>query len=145
MLCALQVISGSSDRTIKLWRPHSSTPTTLYTIGNHTDYVKSLAYAAGPGWVASAGFDRKIYLWDVNETRSGALIDVDGGSGPIGERIYFQRIGLMKLSATMSLRRSLLTNPMVILNRFNTRCFSSSVSICTSNEPYWHGSCGRIS
>ncbi|RUS29832.1 WD40-repeat-containing domain protein, partial [Jimgerdemannia flammicorona] len=78
------IISGSSDRTIKLWRPHSSTPTTLYTLGKHADYVKSLAYAAGPGWVASAGFDRKIYLWDVNESRGGAMVGVDGNSGATG-------------------------------------------------------------
>ncbi|CAJ0839971.1 8448_t:CDS:10 [Entrophospora sp. SA101] len=61
------LISASSDRTLKLWHPHkSSNP---ITIGYHTDYIKSLAYASGPGWVASGGFDRKIDLWDIRECK----------------------------------------------------------------------------
>ncbi|GBC09120.1 hypothetical protein RclHR1_08610007 [Rhizophagus clarus] len=61
------LISCSSDRTMKLWHPHKTSAP--YTIGYHTDYIKALAYASGPGWVASGGFDRKIALWDVKECR----------------------------------------------------------------------------
>ncbi|CAB4373618.1 unnamed protein product [Rhizophagus irregularis] len=61
------LISCSSDRTMKLWHPHKTSAP--HTIGYHTDYIKALAYASGPGWVASGGFDRKIALWDVKECR----------------------------------------------------------------------------
>ncbi|CAG8570986.1 4003_t:CDS:10 [Diversispora eburnea] len=61
------LISASSDRTLKLWHPHiSNSPT---TIGYHSDYIKTLAHAQGPGWIASGGFDRKIILWDIKECR----------------------------------------------------------------------------
>ncbi|RIB12846.1 hypothetical protein C2G38_2041481 [Gigaspora rosea] len=63
------LISASSDCKINLWHPHKSNSHTPHTIGCHTDYVKTLAYAPGPGWVASGGFDRKIIIWDIKECR----------------------------------------------------------------------------
>ncbi|CAG8524535.1 13840_t:CDS:10 [Dentiscutata erythropus] len=63
------LISASSDCKINLWHPHKSNSHTPHTIGCHTDYVKTLAYAPGPGWVASGGFDRKIIMWDIKECR----------------------------------------------------------------------------
>ncbi|KAJ3102206.1 hypothetical protein HDU97_000703 [Phlyctochytrium planicorne] len=38
-------------------------------LGHHTDYIKALAYASSPGWVASGGLDRRIVLWNVGEAR----------------------------------------------------------------------------
>jgi WD repeat-containing protein 48 len=38
----------------------------MSTLRTHKDYVKSLGYAADKELVASAGFDRQIFLWDVN-------------------------------------------------------------------------------
>ncbi|CAG8445457.1 6484_t:CDS:10 [Ambispora gerdemannii] len=61
------LISASSDRTLKLWHPHKTD--NPINVGNHTDYIKALAYAPGPGWVASGGFDRKIAIWDIIECR----------------------------------------------------------------------------
>ncbi|OZJ05112.1 hypothetical protein BZG36_01381 [Bifiguratus adelaidae] len=71
------VVSGSSDRTVKLWRPHSSTPSALTTIGSHNDFVKCLVYAAKPGWVASGGFDRRIHIWDTQEGRTRSIVNID--------------------------------------------------------------------
>lgn len=65
------VVSASSDRTVKLVRPHSHNPTSAHIIGTHEDYVKTLAYASGPGWVASGGLDKIVRLWDIKEGRSG--------------------------------------------------------------------------
>ncbi|KAF9576378.1 hypothetical protein EC968_008673 [Mortierella alpina] len=65
------VVSASSDRTVKLVRPHSHNPTTAHVIGTHGDYVKTLAYASGPGWLASGGLDKTVHLWDIKEGRSG--------------------------------------------------------------------------
>ncbi|KAF9930100.1 hypothetical protein FBU30_000850 [Linnemannia zychae] len=65
------LVSASSDRTVKLVRPHSHNPTSAHIIGTHEDYVKTLAYASRPGWVASGGLDRTVRLWDIKEGRSG--------------------------------------------------------------------------
>ncbi|CAG8458613.1 6499_t:CDS:10 [Paraglomus occultum] len=70
------LISASSDRTLQLWHPHKSNKS--ITIGYHSDYIKALAYAPGPCWVASGGFDRKIAIWDINECRpSSAITSLD--------------------------------------------------------------------
>ena len=39
----------------------------MSTLRTHRDYVKSLAYAKEREMVASAGFDRQIFLWDVGK------------------------------------------------------------------------------
>ncbi|KAG0297416.1 hypothetical protein BGZ96_006596 [Linnemannia gamsii] len=75
------VVSASSDRTVKLVRPHSHNPTSAHIIGTHEDYVKTLAYASGPGWVASGGLDKTVRLWDIKEGRSGQF----GALGSIPE------------------------------------------------------------
>jgi WD40 repeat protein len=38
----------------------------MSTLRTHKDYVRALAYSKEKETVASAGFDRAIYLWDVN-------------------------------------------------------------------------------
>ena len=38
----------------------------MSTLRTHKDYVKALAYAQDKEMVASGGFDRQIFLWDVN-------------------------------------------------------------------------------
>ncbi|KAF9541159.1 hypothetical protein EC957_003351 [Mortierella hygrophila] len=75
------LVSASSDRTVKLVRPHSHNPASAHIIGTHEDYVKTLAYASGPGWVASGGLDKTVRLWDIKEGRSGQF----GSLGSIPE------------------------------------------------------------
>lgn len=38
----------------------------MSTLRTHKDYVRALAYAKDREQVASAGFDKSIYLWDIN-------------------------------------------------------------------------------
>ena len=45
-------------------------------IGRHSDYVRCLAGAREANWVASGGFDRKIKLWDVQEGRTNAVLEL---------------------------------------------------------------------
>lgn len=71
------LVSVSSDSLVLAWSPHSDdhhaqvTPT---PIGRHADYVRCLATGRDTNWVASAGFDRKIKLWDVGEGRASASL-----------------------------------------------------------------------
>ena len=57
------LISVSNDTTIKVWNAHQGF--CLSTLRSHKDYAKCLAYARDKEVVASAGFDRMIYLWDI--------------------------------------------------------------------------------
>lgn len=57
------LISVSNDTTIKVWDNQQSF--CLSTLRSHKDYARCLAYAKDKDVVASAGFDRMIYLWDV--------------------------------------------------------------------------------
>lgn len=71
------VVSGSSDLTVKVWRPHAE-QAVPQTIGEHADYVKCVAAPPadmGAPWVASGGLDKRIYLWDLNG--HGKLLDID--------------------------------------------------------------------
>ncbi|KAL0135275.1 WD domain-containing protein [Mucor lusitanicus] len=74
------VVSASSDRTIKLWKPYSDTPRAAHTIGYHTDYAKCLTYASKPGWVASGGLDRRINIWDIEKSEAALTIDAGPAS-----------------------------------------------------------------
>ncbi|EIE87749.1 hypothetical protein RO3G_12460 [Rhizopus delemar RA 99-880] len=71
------VVSASSDRTIKVWKPYGDHPKTAHTIGTHTDYAKCLTYASHTGWVASGGLDKKINLWDISQSKE--IISIDAG------------------------------------------------------------------
>lgn len=56
-------LSPSSDNTLKMWNVQSEKCVATY--GEHTDYVKALAYARGRGLLASAGLDREVIIWDL--------------------------------------------------------------------------------
>ncbi|CAO3591395.1 unnamed protein product [Absidia cylindrospora] len=70
------VVSASADRTIKLYRPYSEESHQAQTIGWHTDYVKCLAYASEARWVASAGLDKRIHIWDFEKRQPQLTIQV---------------------------------------------------------------------
>ncbi|KAG1453550.1 hypothetical protein G6F56_007542 [Rhizopus delemar] len=69
------VVSASSDRTIKAWKPYEDLSRPAHTIGTHTDYAKCLTYASHPGWVASGGLDRKIKIWNISQSQE--IISID--------------------------------------------------------------------
>ena len=58
------VLSASSDTTVKVWDSHGGYCKS--TLRTHKDYVKALAYAQDKELVASGGYDKQIFLWDVN-------------------------------------------------------------------------------
>lgn len=80
VLCNLNqtVVSASSDRMIRAWNPHDPHRSMLpAALGSHNDYVKCLTHARESGWIASGGFDRKIKIWDVMESREEPISEYD--------------------------------------------------------------------
>ncbi|SPO05299.1 related to WD repeat-containing protein 48 [Cephalotrichum gorgonifer] len=85
------LVSGSSDLTVKVWRPRSEEKAAPQTIGEHADYVKCLATPPadmGAPWVASGGLDRRIYLWDLNGNGKILSIDTSGEEKPEKGSVY---------------------------------------------------------
>lgn len=76
------LVTASSDLTVKVWRPHSEEESSrAEKIGEHDDYVKCVATPPADmnaNWVASAGLDRRICLWDLNGAGKTLEIDVKG-------------------------------------------------------------------
>jgi len=60
------LVSGSFDHTVKLWhlQKAASQPSNSVSTAKHDNRVDSLA--VGPDWIASAGDDYTIRLWDFN-------------------------------------------------------------------------------
>ncbi|RYP06693.1 hypothetical protein DL764_002995 [Monosporascus ibericus] len=86
------LVSASSDLTVKVWRP-SSTDTEAHTIGQHADYVKSVASPSWADWVASGGLDRKICLWDLSGKGKSLEIDVSGEDVTEKGSVYALSVG----------------------------------------------------
>lgn len=61
-----RLVSGSRDRTIRLWDPSGVQPP--QTLEGHMDWVTSLAVLAD-GRLASGAGDRTIRLWDASGSR----------------------------------------------------------------------------
>ncbi|PVH69038.1 WD40 repeat-like protein, partial [Cadophora sp. DSE1049] len=58
-----QVVSGSGDRTVRLWDAVTRAP--LQTLEGHTDWVTSVAFSADGRQVVSGSRDQTVRLWDV--------------------------------------------------------------------------------
>src|SRR5258705_323267 len=54
--------SASSDKTIKLWDPHTGEH--LRTLEGHSSWVTSVAFSPDGGLLASGSDDKTIKLWD---------------------------------------------------------------------------------
>jgi len=63
-LGAERVVTGSFDKTIKIW--NVATATAEKTLPVHQDQVLALAAAAGGNLFASGGKDRQVKLWNSN-------------------------------------------------------------------------------
>lgn len=93
----MALVSASSDLTVKVWRPHSEDSNNrAEKIGEHADYVKCVATPPadlGMNWVAAAGLDRKICLWDLNGAGQTLEIDVKGEEMAEKGSVYALSVG----------------------------------------------------
>src|SRR5689334_743932 len=60
-----KLVSGSRDRTIKIWDLASGKAERILT--NHTGAVYSLAFSHDGQWMASGAGDKQILLWDAKK------------------------------------------------------------------------------
>ncbi|CAE6514661.1 unnamed protein product [Rhizoctonia solani] len=59
------VVSGSHDRTIRIWNAHSHSPISDPLRG-HSESIRSVSYSPVGNTIASASSDNTIRLWDVD-------------------------------------------------------------------------------
>eukprot|EP01114_Cavostelium_apophysatum_P015662 TRINITY_DN4316_c0_g1_i5.p1 TRINITY_DN4316_c0_g1~~TRINITY_DN4316_c0_g1_i5.p1 ORF type:complete len:747 (-),score=186.41 TRINITY_DN4316_c0_g1_i5:132-2372(-) len=64
------LITCSSDTTIKMWNVSDGVSSCMATLRKHTDYVKCLAYSSySPSLLATAGLDSNVYVWDIERLK----------------------------------------------------------------------------
>jgi len=61
------VVSGSRDRTIRLWDTAGSSNAALLTLQGHTNWVRSLVFHPGGQFIISASDDKSIRVWDLSQ------------------------------------------------------------------------------
>ncbi|OAA63996.1 WD repeat protein [Cordyceps fumosorosea ARSEF 2679] len=90
------VVSGSSDLSVKVWRPHSEESSVAHIIGEHADYVKCVVASTTDvtsNTIVAAGLDRKICWWDLNGKGKSLEIDVKGEEIPEKGSVYSLALG----------------------------------------------------
>lgn len=73
------LVSGSSDKTIKVW--NLNTGQLIRTLSGHTDTVRSVALSSDGQLLASGSGDKTIKLWNLQTGKE--LRTLSGHSGPI--------------------------------------------------------------
>jgi WD40 repeat protein/DNA replication protein DnaC len=85
------IVSGSSDKTIKLW--DIKTGRLINTLKGHTGWVYSVAISKEAGMIASGSGDETIKLWDI---RTGRLINtLKGHTGSVSSVAISKEAGII--------------------------------------------------
>lgn len=90
------LVSGSSDLSVKVWRPYSEESNVAHTIGEHADYVKCVVASrtdTTSNLIVAAGLDRKICWWDLSGKGKALEIDVRGEEIPEKGSVYSLALG----------------------------------------------------
>ena len=89
------MLSGSSDRTLKLW--DTETGNLLRTFNGHSDRIWTVGFSPDGVHVLSGSFDRTAKLWDAN---TGQLLHTfDGNSGWVIRSVAFSPSGAQLATA----------------------------------------------
>lgn len=75
----LQIASGSSDQTVKVWDAQSGEE--KLTLRGHSNYVTSVAFSPDGRRIASGSYDSTIRIWDA--TNGEELFTLDGHSSAV--------------------------------------------------------------
>ena len=60
-------MSGSKDRTLRLWNPANPMP--LKVLEGHTSWVQGVTFLAQGTRLASVGADSTVRMWDLTEPK----------------------------------------------------------------------------
>jgi WD40 repeat protein len=90
-----QVLSGSNDRTLRLW--DVATGTEIRTFKGHSDDVRSVAFAPDGSQVLSGSDDKTLKLWDV---ATGMEIQTFTGHSDNVTSVAYSPVLLMALSGS---------------------------------------------
>lgn len=72
------LVSGGFDKVVRIWDLHNRLPSTLLTA--HKDWIFSVAVSADGRWIASAGYERLVYLWPFTPSTALPGTDADATS-----------------------------------------------------------------
>lgn len=67
------LISGSRDKTIKMW--DVSTSMCLFTLIGHDNWVRGLLFHPGGKFIISASDDKTLRVWDIKNRRNAKTLD----------------------------------------------------------------------
>ncbi|MDD2814450.1 MAG: hypothetical protein PHP00_01765 [Thiotrichaceae bacterium] len=91
----LTVLSGSDDKTLKLWEVASGQ--CLRTFSGHSHYVRSVAFSPDGLLALSGSWDKTLKLWEVS---SGQCLRTFSGHSNIVYSVAFSPDGLLALSGS---------------------------------------------
>jgi len=74
------VVSGSKDKTARLWKVSSSTPTMAHVLTGPRKAISDVAFSPDGVNVAASSIDGFVYLWRVSD---GALVDTLEAGEPV--------------------------------------------------------------
>jgi WD40 repeat protein len=60
------LVSGSEDKTVKIWQIINNQPKLLHTLTGHQDSVKIVAFSPDGRLIASGSYDKTIKLWQID-------------------------------------------------------------------------------
>jgi WD40 repeat protein len=67
--CGMRIVSGSADKTLRLWDAATGTPIGQPLRG-HTDTVNTVAFSSNGTRIVSASDDKTLRLWDAATGKS---------------------------------------------------------------------------
>lgn len=72
-----RVVSGSRDKSVRVWKLEGDMGRTCQTLLGHTDHVTALAFTKATGELITAGCDQRFIVWDLTQPSAKQLHKVD--------------------------------------------------------------------
>ena len=105
----VNLVSGSEDRTVRLWDVESGE--LLHVLTGHEAIIMSTTFSSDGERILSAGYDAELRIWD---TRSGRLaLTLSGHQGPVNSAT-FSPDGLWIVSGSADQTVRIWNAPMII-------------------------------
>jgi WD40 repeat protein len=92
-----RLLSGSADRTLRVWDLAGSSGKCLHKLSGHTGWITMVRYW-GPNTIISASTDRSIALWDAR-VRDSPLFMLRHHQAPLSDLLVGSRTNPMMVSA----------------------------------------------